>query len=104
MPEVAKYAGLYPVMRGDDKEAAKAGFDWIANADNTEATQIVCDEMLKIGEKYAKYGISRMLAPVLDNLLASKEKLKTKNSSASLEKQITIVKAAITKMTNFKAK
>jgi aminopeptidase N len=104
MPVVAEYAGLYPVMRGDDKEAAKRGFDWIANADNTEATQVVVDEMLKIGKKYAQYGISRMLSPVLDGLLASKEKLQSKNNTASLQQQVAIVKTAITKMNSFKTK
>ena len=100
MPLVAKYAGLYPVMRGDDGAAAKKGFDWIANADNTEATQVVVDEMLKIGKKYAKYGISKMLVPVLNNLLVTKQGL---GNSASLQKQVSIVKNAITKMQSFKA-
>ena len=98
MPEVAKYAGLFAVMRSDDAVSAKKGFDWIAHSDNTESTQIVVDEMLKIGKKYARYGIGKMFEPILAELLASKQALNTANATPSLQKQIALVKVAIEKM------
>ena len=86
--------GMYFTDDRDKANIYKEGFQWVAASDNEEATQILVDAYVQLGQQFKAYGADKMAIRDLQQIMEAK----TKSTYANKDTLIGIIQEGLDKL------